>query len=60
LASANHRLHGWLRRTLCISIGAGRCNSCAVAKAPHDGFLTKYGQNHDALLTAIVVDITAV
>jgi hypothetical protein len=31
-----------------------------VAKASHDGFLTKCGQNHDALLTVIVADITAV
>jgi hypothetical protein len=30
------------------------------AMASHDGFLTKCGQNHDALLTAVVVDITAV
>jgi hypothetical protein len=28
--------------------------------ASHDGFLTQCGQNHDALLTAVVVGITAV
>jgi hypothetical protein len=28
--------------------------------ASHDGFLTRCGQNHDALLTAVVIDTTAV
>jgi hypothetical protein len=28
--------------------------------ASHDEFLTQCGHNHDALLTAVVVDITAV
>jgi hypothetical protein len=60
LASANHRLHRWLRRTLCISIGAALRNGCVRVMASHDGFLTQCGQNHDALLTAVVVDITAV
>jgi hypothetical protein len=42
-----------LRRTLCISIGAALRNGCMGARASHDGFLTKCGQNHDALLTAL-------